>query len=104
MVAGAFLHPEKVGNGTYLSLAAEVNSFHDVVAAFKANGKDYTFYQVPAEAFTHFFEGAEAVAQLLGYMEAYTYMGPNSEAQVHLANEIATEPFTPLKEWIKASC
>jgi uncharacterized protein YbjT (DUF2867 family) len=103
VVAGAFLHPEKVGNGAYLSLAAEVNSFHDVVEAFKANGKDYTFYQVPAEVFASFFEGAEAVAQLLGYIETYTYMGPDSEAQVQLANEIATEPFTPLKEWIKAS-
>ena len=103
VVAGAFLHPEQVGNGAYLSLATEVNSFHDVVEAFRANGKDYTFYQVPAKVFANFFEGAEAVAQLLGYIETYTYMGPDSEAQVQLANEIATEPFTPLKEWIKAS-
>ncbi|MBJ6143085.1 NmrA/HSCARG family protein [Hymenobacter sp. BT559] len=103
VVAGAFLHPEKVGNGAYLSLATEVNSFHDVVEAFKANGTDYTFYQVPAKVFANFFEGAEAVAQLLGYIETYTYMGPDSEAQVQLANEIATEPFTSLKEWIRAS-
>jgi uncharacterized protein YbjT (DUF2867 family) len=103
VVAGAFLHSEQVGNGAYLSLAAEVTSFQEVVKAFKAKGKDYTFYQVPAEVFANFFEGAEAVAQLLGYIETYTYMGPGSEAQVQLATKIATEPFTPLKEWIKAS-
>jgi hypothetical protein len=51
--------------------------------------------------FSSFFEGAEAVAQLLAYFESYTYMGPNSEAQIQMAKEISTEPFIPLSEWIK---
>lgn len=100
VVAGAFLHPEKVGKGSYLSLATEVNSFNDVLASFKVNGKEYSFNQVPVEVFSTFFEGAGEIAQMMAYFEAYTYMGPNSEAQIQLAKEIATEEFTPLTKWI----
>jgi len=100
IVAGAFLNPETVGNGTYLSLATELNSFNDILDAFKANGKSYSFNQVPVEVFSSFFEGAGEIAQMLAYFEAYTYMGPNSEAKIQLAREIATEKFTSLNEWI----
>lgn len=101
VVAGAFLHPEEAGNGSYLSVATELNSFNDVLEAFKANGRNYTFHQVPSGVFSNFFEGAQGVAQLLAYFEIYTYMGPNSDSQVLAAKQIATEPFIPLKEWIK---
>ena len=101
VVAGAFLNPAKVGNGNYLSLATEFNSFNDILEAFKANGKEYSFNQVPVEVFSSFFEGAGEIAQMLAYFEAHTYMGPNSEAQIQLAREIATEGFTSLNEWIK---
>jgi uncharacterized protein YbjT (DUF2867 family) len=101
VVAGAFLNPEKVGNGSYLSLSAELNSFNDVLEAFKANGKEYSLHYVPAEVFSGFFEGAAAVAQLLAYYEAYTYMGLNSDVQIQMAKEIATEQFISLDEWIK---
>ena len=101
VVAGAFLNPAKVGNGNYLSLATEFNSFNDILEAFKANGKEYSFNQVPVEVFSSFFEGAEEIAQMLAYFEEHTYMGPNSEAQIQLAREIATEGFTSLNEWIK---
>jgi len=100
VVAGAFLHPKKVGNGSYLSLATELNSFNDILDAFKANGKAYSFNQVPVEVFSSFFEGAGEIAQMLAYFEAHTYMGPNSETQIQLAKEIATEEFTSLNEWI----
>jgi len=100
VVAGAFLNPEKVGNGSYLSLATEFNSFNDILDTFKANGKEYSFTQVPAEVFSSFFEGAGEIAQMLAYFEAHTYMGPYSEAQIQLAKEIATEEFTSLNEWI----
>lgn len=101
VVAGAFLNPEKVGNGSYLSLATELNSFNDILDAFKANGKEYSYNQVPVELFSSFFEGAGEIAQMLAYFEAYSYMGPNSEAQIQLAKEIATDEFTSLNEWIK---
>lgn len=101
VVAGAFLHSDKVGKGAYLSVATELNSFNDILDAFKANGKEYSFQQVPGELFSTFFEGAGEIAQMLAYFEKYTYMGPNSEAQIQLAKEIATEPFVPLEHWIR---
>ena len=101
VVAGAFLNPDKVGNGSYLSLATEFNSFNDVLEAFKANGKEFSFNQVPVDVFSNFFEGAGEIAQMFAYFEAHTYMGANVEDQIQLAKEIATEDLTSLHEWIK---
>ena len=100
VVAGAFLNPDKVGDGSYLSLATELNSYNDILNTFKANGKEYSFNQVPVEVFSIFFEGAGEIAQMLAYFEAHSYMGPNSEAKVQLAKAIATEEFTSLNDWI----
>lgn len=101
VVAGAFLNPEKTGNGTYLSLATELNSFNDILAAYKANGREYSFTQVPGDVFSTFFEGAKEIAEMMGYFEAHTYMGPGSQTQIELAKEMATGDFTSLKDWIK---
>ena len=38
---------------------------------------------------------------MLAYFEEHIYLGPNSEAHIQLAKEIATENFTSLNEWIK---
>ncbi len=101
VVVGALLHPDKSGNGSYLSLAADVYSFDDVLAAYKSNGREYSFTQVPGEVFANFFEGAGEISQMLAYFEAHTYMGPGSEAQIQQAKEIATGGFTSLTNWIK---
>lgn len=101
VVTGAFLNPEKVGKGSYLALATELNSFNDVLEAFKAHGKVYSFNYVPAEVFSGFFEGAHEIAQMMSYFESYTYMGPDSDSSIQQAKEISTEPYTSLAEWIK---
>ena len=101
VVAGAFLQPEAVGNGGYLSLATELNSFNDILAAFKANGKDYSFTQVPGEVFSTFFEGAKELTEMFGYFEKYTYMGPNSKPRIDLAKQTANGEFVSFEEWIK---
>jgi uncharacterized protein YbjT (DUF2867 family) len=101
VVAGVFLDPEKAGNGNYLSLVTELNSFNDIVKAFKENGKDYSFTQIPKEIFSSFFEGANEIAEMLAYFEKHTYMGPNSQTQIDLAKEVAIAEFTSLEEWIK---
>lgn len=101
VVTGAFLNPEKTGRGTYLSFATELNSFNDVVATYRANGKEYSFNQVPGELFSSFFEGAKEISEMMAYFEAHTYMGPDSADQIKLAREIATGKLTSLNEWIK---
>ncbi|MBD1364930.1 NmrA/HSCARG family protein [Mucilaginibacter sp. ZT4R22] len=100
VVAGAFLQPEKVGNGSYLSVATELNSFNDIIKAYKANGKEYTFSQVQVELFSTFFDGAKELAEMFGYFEKHTYMGPGSELRIELAKEIATGEFVSLQEWL----
>lgn len=100
VVAGAFLQPEKVGNGNYLSIATELKSFNDIIQAYKANGKEHTFSQVPVELFSTFFEGAKELAEMFGYFEEHTYMGPGSESRIELAKEIATGKFVTLEEWL----
>jgi uncharacterized protein YbjT (DUF2867 family) len=100
VVAGVFLHPEKAGKGGYVSLATGVFSFNDVLGVFKANGKDYSFKEVPTEVFSGFFKGAGEIAQMLAYFEAHTYMGPDAEARIELAKELTTETFTSLDKWI----
>ena len=101
VVAGAFLNPEKVGQGSYLALATELNSFNDILASYKATGKEYSFTQVPGELFSTFFEGAKEISEMMAYFEAHSYMGPNSENNILQANAISTESFTSLNEWIK---
>lgn len=102
VVAGAFLNPEKVGKGSYLSLAADRYSFNDILTAFKANGKEYSFTHIPSEVFSKFpFQGADELAQMFSYFEESTYMGPNSEAKLQLAKEVSTDSYTTLNEWIK---
>lgn len=100
VAAGAFLQPGKAGNGSYLSLATELNSFNDIIEAYKTIGKEYSFTQVPSESFSTFFEGAKELAEMFGYFEKYTYMGPGSEGQISMARRIATGELVTLREWI----
>ena len=100
VVAGALLQPEKAGNGNYLALATELNSFYDVLEAYKRHGKKYSFSQVPGEVFSTFFEGAKEMAEMFGYWEKHTYMGPGSALRIELAKEIATSEFVTFDAWI----
>jgi uncharacterized protein YbjT (DUF2867 family) len=100
VVAGAFSQPEKAGNGNYLSLATDLYSFNDIIEAYKNTGKPYSFSQVPAEVFSTFFEGAKELAEMFGYFEKHTYMGPGSASQIESAKEIATDEFVSFPEWL----
>ncbi|MCA9706943.1 MAG: NmrA family NAD(P)-binding protein [Myxococcales bacterium] len=103
VVAGALVHPDQVGQGQILSLAAGRLSWDDVMATFRAQGHDVAYERVPYEVYASFFPGAEEMAQMLGYFEAHTYMGPDAEAKIARANAVATGPITDLATWLRAN-
>jgi hypothetical protein len=82
-------------------MATELNSFNDIIEAYKSNGKEHSFSQVPVELFSTFFEGAKELAEMFAYFEKHTYMGPGSGSQIELAKEIATGDFQSLREWLR---
>ena len=101
VVTGAFLKPDTVGQGSYLSVSAQKSSFNEILKAFKDNGKDYSFTQVPPEVFSTFFEGASLYAAMFGYIEKHSFMGPDADAKITLAQKISTDSYTSFDTWIK---
>jgi uncharacterized protein YbjT (DUF2867 family) len=99
VVAGAFENPELVGNGAYLSSAAALMSFGDVVDTLNSQGHALSYKEVPAEVFATFFPGAEELAQMMGYWQAYTYLGPGGEDAIALARRVSTTPSTDFPTW-----
>lgn len=102
IVAGAFVHPDKTGNGAYLPLVGDFMSFNDLVGTLQCLGHNVTFTRVPRAVFTGFFPGADALADTLAYYQAHTYLGPGShDVQVALANKVAGRAPTPFAAWAR---
>ena len=101
VVTGAFLKPEAVGQGKYLSVSAQKSSFNDILNAFKDYGKNYSFTQVPPEVFSTFFEGADLYASMFGYIEKHSFMGPNADSKIKLAEETSTDSYTSFRTWVR---
>jgi uncharacterized protein YbjT (DUF2867 family) len=100
VVAGAFLQPEKAGNGNYLTLATELFSFNDILAVYKKHGKEYSLSQVPGAVFSTLMEGGKGVTDMFGFCEKYTYMGPGSASRIEFAKEIAIGEFVSFDAWL----
>ena len=103
IVAGAFARPDEAGNGEYLALAGELMSFNEIVDTLNRQGHKFSFKQVPTEVFASFFPGAAEVAEMLGYFNAHTYLGPDSRDQIALANKIAGRQPSKLSTWARAN-
>lgn len=99
VVAGAFENPELVGQGAYLSSAAALMSIGDVIDILNSQGHDLNYMQVPAEVYAGFFPGAGEIAQMMGYWQAHTYLGPGGEQAVALARRVSTTPSTDFATW-----
>jgi uncharacterized protein YbjT (DUF2867 family) len=99
-VAGAFLNPDKAGNGEYLPVVGDKLSFNDIIAALQAQGKSYKFQQVPAEIFANFFPGAGELAEMFGYFENHTYMGDKlGEKDFELERQVSGRTATSFADW-----
>jgi uncharacterized protein YbjT (DUF2867 family) len=103
VVAGAFAHPDKVGNGEYLPLVGDLMSFNDIVNTMNGQGHNLSYQQVPGDSFAAAFPGAAAIAEMLGYWEAHTYLGSDFSDQIVLANKIAGRQPTSFAEWAKVN-
>jgi uncharacterized protein YbjT (DUF2867 family) len=99
VVAGAFENPDRVGDGAYLSSAAGVMSFGDMVSTLNAQGHDLGYQEVPAEVFATFFPGAAELAQMTGYWQEATYLGPGADQKIALGHEVSTSPIRDFATW-----
>jgi uncharacterized protein YbjT (DUF2867 family) len=101
VVAGALAHPEQVGAGEYLSSAVGLMSFGDVADTLNAQGHSVAVLQVPGEVFATFFPGAEEMAQMMGYWQEHTYLGPDADQVIAAARRVSTTPSTDFASWAK---
>jgi uncharacterized protein YbjT (DUF2867 family) len=101
VVAGAFARPDLAGHGEHLPLVGDFLSFNEIIAALNRLGNTLSFKQVPREVFAGWFPGAEGIAAMLAYFEAYTYLGSDSHGAIALADKVASQQPTTFAEWAK---
>jgi uncharacterized protein YbjT (DUF2867 family) len=103
IVAGAFARPDQAGHGEYLPLVGALLSFNEIVDTLNRQGHNFSYAQVPKEAFAGFFPGAAEIAEMFGYFQAHTYLGSDSRDEIALANKIAGRQPTKLSAWAHAN-
>jgi hypothetical protein len=103
IVAGAFAHTDEAGNGEYLPLVGDFMSFNEIVDTLNRQGHKFSFKRVPKEVFATFFPGAEELAEMFGYWEAYTYLGSDSSDRIALADKIAGRQPTKFATWARVN-
>ena len=91
VVAGAFEHPDEVGQGQYLSLAGDLMSWDDIVDTLRSQGHSLAFSQATEDPW--------GIRDMFAYFEAHTYFGPDADTKIALAKEISTKPFTDFATW-----
>jgi uncharacterized protein YbjT (DUF2867 family) len=99
IVAGAFAHPDQVGQGQYLPLVGDFMSFNEIVETLNRQGHNFSYAQVPKEVFAGIFPGAAEIAEMFSYWEAHTYLGSDSSDGIALANHLAGREPTPFSTW-----
>jgi uncharacterized protein YbjT (DUF2867 family) len=101
IVAGAFAQPQLAGHGEHLPLVGDFLSFNEIIATLGRQGNKFSFKRVPREMFAGWFPGAEAVAAMLAYFEAHTYLGSDSREAIALANRVAGQQPTKFAAWAR---
>src|SRR5712692_4310590 len=99
IVAGAFAQPDRAGNGEYLPLVGDFMSFNEIVGTLDQQGHEFSFTQVPKDAYVTLFPGAAEIAETFSYWKAHTYRGSDSRDRIALANEIADRQPTNFSTW-----
>jgi len=99
VVAGAFDHPDTVGDGAYLSSAATLTSFGDFAETLQAQGLSIAIVEVPPAVYATFYRGADEMAQMMGYWAKHTYLGPTGDQMIAAARNVSTTPSTDFPAW-----
>jgi uncharacterized protein YbjT (DUF2867 family) len=95
LVAGAFEHPDTVGNGQHLSLSGDLLSWDDIVATLVSQGH--------ALAYSQATEDPWGIRDMFAYFEAETYFGPDADEKIANARAVTTKPFTDFATWAKTN-
>ncbi len=103
IVAGAFAQPDRAGNGEYLPLVGDFMSFNEIVGTLDQQGHEFSFTQVPKDAYVTLFPGAAEIAETFSYWKAHTYLGSDSRDRIALANEIADRQPTNFSTWARVN-
>ena len=103
IVVNAFAQPELAGHGEHLPLVGDFLSFNEIIATLNRQGNKLAFKRVPREVFAGWFPGAEGIAAMLAYFEAYTYLGSDSPGAVVLANKVAGQQPTKFAPWARTN-
>jgi len=103
IVAGAFAHPDRAGNGEYLALVGDFMSFNEIVDTLNRQGHEFSFKHIPKEVFATSFPGAAETAEMIGYFQAHTYLGSDSGDRIALANKIAGQQPSKFAMWARAN-
>jgi uncharacterized protein YbjT (DUF2867 family) len=103
IVAGAFARPDEAGNGEYLPLVGDFMSFNEIVDTLNRQGHEFSFKQVPQEAFATSFPGAAEIAATFAWFQAHTYLGSDSRDRIELANKIAGRQPTRFSTWARVN-
>ncbi len=103
IVAGAFAHPDEVGNGEYLPLVGDFLSVNEIVLTLNRQGHHFSCKQVPKESFAGAFPGAAEIAEMFSYWQVHTYLGSDSQDRVALANKIAGRQPTNFSAWARVN-
>jgi hypothetical protein len=103
IVAGAFAHPDQAGNGEYLPLVGDFMSFNEIIDTLNRQGHQFSFKQVPYDAFAASFPGGAEVGNTFRHFQAHTYLGSDSPERIALANKIAGRPPTRFSTWARAN-
>ncbi len=93
VVAGAFEHPDEVGQGQHLSLAGDLMSWRDIVATLSGQGHDLAYSEVSDDPW--------GIRDMFAYFEAHTYFGPDADTKIALAQAVSTRPFTDFATWAR---
>jgi uncharacterized protein YbjT (DUF2867 family) len=101
VVVGAFTQPQLAGHGEHLPLVGDFLSFNNIIATLNGQGHHFSFKRVPKDVFANWFPGAKEIAEMLGYFEAYTYLGTDSREAIALANRVSGRQPTPFAAWAR---